>query len=97
MKYYMLNVFNNSKLMYLPKTGVNDLDTLLENGWTLATGVLAVIGAVWFLISLAMIGFAMGDENPHQKKAGIKSAVGALILMTAGGIATALLAGTSAG
>ena len=78
-------------------TGVPDLDSVLSNGWSLATGIVAAVGVIWFLISLAMLGFAIGDENPHQKKSAIKSVIGSVILIAAGSIATALLAGTSAG
>ena len=82
---------NIALLFRLPGTGINELDEPINKAWTVFSGLIIVFGVIWFVISLIQFGFAVGDENPHQKKSAVKNIVGALIIAAAGAIATFVL------
>lgn len=98
----LINTYYNisSKLIMLmadddlniSNTGIPELDEPINRFATFISGAAAAIGFIWLVASLVMFGFAQGDQSPHEKKTAMKSAFGAVIVMSAGVIAL-LIAG----
>jgi hypothetical protein len=69
-------------------TGVPEIDDKLNNVVGIIGGIAAGGGFIWLIVSLIMLGLANGEQSSHEKKTAVNHIIGAVIVMSAGAIAT---------